>query len=174
LKYVRVLRIGKRYSRDERTLTHLCLVARAFGAECLYVEDAENSVIRTIEDVNLRWGGSFKVYTGERWTDVLRKHTLSGWKVVHLTMYGIPLIERIKEIRKEEKIITVVGGPKVPPEVYRIADYNISITSQPHSEIAALAVFLHELHEGKEMTLNFENSKIRIVPMQKGKMVVRT
>ncbi len=170
---VRVLRIGRRYARDERTVTHLCLVARAFGAESIYLEDAENSVAESVEKVNKRWGGNFKVNIGEKWKDVIRKHKSSGWSIVHLTMYGIPLHQALGDVRKEERILVVVGGPKVPREIYAIADYNISVTSQPHSEIAALAVFMHELQEGRELSASFENSKIRIIPMRKGKMVIK-
>jgi tRNA (cytidine56-2'-O)-methyltransferase len=172
MRRIRVLRIGKRYVRDERTLTHLCLVARAFGSERIYLEDAEDSVIKSVEEVNTKWGGNFKVYVGERWRDVIKKHSEEFWCIVHLTMYGIPLSQEIEELRKKENILVVVGGPKVPSEMYELADYNISVTSQPHSEIAALAIFMHEIQEGRELTAQFPNSKIRIIPLRKGKMVI--
>ncbi|MBU2477332.1 tRNA (cytidine(56)-2'-O)-methyltransferase, partial [Candidatus Micrarchaeota archaeon] len=62
-----------------------------------------------------------------------------------------------------------VGAEKVPPQVYEKSDYNISIGNQPHSEIAALAVFLHELFEGKELNKKFSKGQIKIIPQKKGK-----
>jgi tRNA (cytidine56-2'-O)-methyltransferase len=61
--------------------------------------------------------------------------------VVHLTMYGENLPNAIGQL-KSEKLMVVVGAEKVPPDLYRLADYNVAVTNQPHSEIAALSVFL--------------------------------
>lgn len=173
MRLIRVVRIGKRYYRDQRINTHLSLVARAFGAESIFFEDAEKDILETIEKVNQNWGGNFKIVIGRGWKELVKQHRLSGWTIVHLTMYGLPLKQKIDELRKKDKIIVIIGGEKVPREVYFLADYNVSITSQPHSEIAALAIFLHELLQGKELEIEFENSKIRIVPMRKGKKVIK-
>lgn len=169
---IRVLRLGQRYVRDDRTLTHLCLVSRALGAESIHLEDAEKDVVGTLEEVNRTWGGEFKAVLGEPWRRVIRDAKAEGRKVVHLTMYGIPLQDAAPELRKLAKALIVVGGPKVPGEVYRLADYNVAVTSQPHSEIAALALVLHEIQEGEELKRAFPKSKLRILPSQKGKKVV--
>ena len=66
----------------------------------------------------------------------------------------------------------IVGSEKVPAEVYQLADYNIGITNQPHSEIAALSVFLHEYFKGKEFGKKFKKSQIKIVPQERGKKVL--
>ena len=42
----------------------------------------------------------------------------------------------------ESEILVVVGGAKVSGTIFELADYNIAIGHQPHSEVAALAVFL--------------------------------
>ena len=87
-------------------------------------------------------------------------------------MYGIPIQKRINEIRKiKGDILVVIGSQKVPRVVYELADYNIAVTNQPHSEVAALAIFLHELFEGKELDKKFENPMIEIIPQEKGKKV---
>ena len=88
-------------------------------------------------------------------------------------MYGIPLIEKLEELKKKEKILVIVGSEKVPREVYEIADYNISITNQPHSEIAALAIFLDKIFDGKEFFKEFENAKLKIIPCERGKKVIK-
>ena len=67
----------------------------------------------------------------------------------------------------------ILGGAKVSRAVYDIADWNISITSQPHSEISALSVFLHILFQGAELEKNYENARIYIVPQRHGKKIVQ-
>ena len=44
-------------------------------------------------------------------------------------------------------ILIIVGGEKVPVEYYKLARYNVSVTKFPHSEVAALAVFLEKLKQ---------------------------
>jgi tRNA (cytidine56-2'-O)-methyltransferase len=164
--------VGQRYVRDDRTLTHLCLVSRALGAESIYLEDAEKDVVGTLDAVNKTWGGDFKAVLGSSWRKVIQEAKKEGRKVVHLTMYGVPIQEAVEELRKEEKLLVVVGGPKVPGKVYHEADFNVSVTSQPHSEIAALAIVLHEIQSGEELKRTFQKSRLRILPSARGKRVV--
>ncbi len=171
---IRVLRVGQRYVRDDRTLTHLCLVSRALGAEAIYLEDAEKDVLGTLEEVNRTWGGDFRAVLGEPWKKVIREAREEGRKVVHLTMYGMPLQEKAAELRQLEKMLVVVGGPKVPGKVYHDSDYNIAVTSQPHSEIAALAIVLHEVQSGEELKRSFGQSRLKIIPAEKGKRVLES
>lgn len=171
-KSIRVLRVGQRYFRDERTLTHLCLVSRALGAESIYLEDAEKDVTGTLEEVNSTWGGEFKAVLGTPWRRVIQDAKKEGRNVIHLTMYGEPLQEVVSKLRVLEKILLVVGGPKVPGRVYHEADYNVAVTSQPHSEIAALAIALHEIQGGEELKRTFQKSRLRILPSARGKRVV--
>lgn len=167
-----VLRLGHRPHRDERVTTHLMLAARAFGASGAYYSGMrdppmEESIRKVCED----WGGRFTIEYVSDW-----RRTINAWKergkVIHLTMYGLPLMDVVPLIRAEPapKLI-VVGGAKVPGEVFKLADWNVSVTSQPHSEVSALAIFLHELHEGKELSLSHEGARLRIVPQAKGKRV---
>ncbi|MBS7287457.1 MAG: tRNA (cytidine(56)-2'-O)-methyltransferase [Candidatus Freyarchaeota archaeon] len=169
-----VLRLGHRPVRDERVSTHLALVARAFGAsEIIFPEQEDVNVRRKVEDVVERFGGSFKVSFERSWHNIIREWTARGGVVVHLTMYGVPLPEVIDEIRSINRdIMVVVGGAKVPREVYSMATYNVSVTNQPHSEIAALAVFLDHYFDGKEFYLEFEGAKLRVIPSPSGKNVV--
>lgn len=169
---IRVLRIGQRYLRDDRTLTHLCLVSRALGAESIYLEDAEKDVVGTLAEVNKTWGGDFQAVLGVPWKKLIKDAKRDGRTVIHLTMYGTPLQEVLGELRGLEKILLVVGGPKVPGKVYHDADYNVSVTSQPHSEIAALAITLHEIQNGEELKRTFQKSRLRILPSARGKRVV--
>ena len=169
---IKVLREGQRYVRDDRTLTHLCLVSRALGAEAIYLEDAEKDVTGTLEEVNRTWGGEFKANLGASWRMVIREAKKEGRSVVHLTMYGLPIQDVVRDLRKLDQILIVVGGPKVPGKVYREADFNVAVTSQPHSEVAALAIALHEIQGGEELKRAFPKSKLRILPAAHGKRVV--
>ncbi|MGI0005597.1 MAG: tRNA (cytidine(56)-2'-O)-methyltransferase, partial [Nitrososphaera sp.] len=49
--------------------------------------------------------------------------------------------------------------------------YNIAVGNQPHSEIAALAIFLDRLHGGRQFKKDFAGGKMRVVPTEKGKRV---
>jgi tRNA (cytidine56-2'-O)-methyltransferase len=171
---IRVLRVGQRFVRDDRTLTHLCLVSRALGAESIYLEDAEKDITRTLEEVNEAWGGDFQAILGVPWRRVILDAKKEGRKVVHLTMYGIPIQDAASDLRSLKKILLVVGGPKVPGKVYYESDYNVAVTSQPHSEVAALAIALHEIQSGEELKRTFRKSRLRILPSARGKRVVQT
>ena len=52
-----------------------------------------------------------------------------------------------------------------------MADFNISVGNQPHSEVAALAIFLDRYSGGKWQKKEF-NGKIEIQPCNKGKKVI--
>jgi tRNA (cytidine56-2'-O)-methyltransferase len=91
--------------------------------------------------------------------------------VVHLTMYGINIDDIAERLRKESKILVIIGAEKVPQEVYKLADYNIAIGNQPHSEIAALAIFLDRIFAGAQFKRVFADANLKIVPTEKGKKV---
>jgi tRNA (cytidine56-2'-O)-methyltransferase len=102
----------------------------------------------------------------------IKRFKEAGFSIAHLTMYGIPLPEKLGEIAKCEKLLIVVGGGAVPGEVYHAADFNVAVTNQPHSEVAALAIILDRLNNGKELGREFDASykgKLRIIPNERGK-----
>jgi tRNA (cytidine56-2'-O)-methyltransferase len=165
---VAVLRLSHRPSRDKRVSTHLLLAARAFGAtKAFYTGEQDDSIEESIRKVVTDWGGDFTLEYAEGWRSVFEK-----WegKIVHLTMYGVPFQEAAQEIRDDPSPkLVVVGGAKVPGEVYGAAHWNISVTGQPHSEVSALALFLHELYKGKELDLEFPGAHIKTIPQARGK-----
>ena len=165
---IKVLRLGHRLGRDVRISTHVGLVSRAFGAdEIIYSGQRDKKMMESIEMVKNEWGGSFVVRYKKNWKDIIKKF---DGVIIHLTMYGIPIENKIKEIRKKtskKNVLIVVGGEKVPGEIYEEADYNIAITNQPHSEVAALGVFLHEYFHGKYR--KFKDAKNEIIPQEHGK-----
>ena len=45
---------------------------------------------------------------------------------VHLTMYGEPFRQAIPRIRRDRPLVVIVGGAKVPGDVYKYSQYNIA------------------------------------------------
>ena len=173
---VAVLRIGHRLVRDDRTTTHAVLVSRAMGSEVIYMTDVDDEIKKTLDKVNKRWGGEkeFRLEIIDNWKKILKTWKENGGKVVHLTMYGAPINQKIKEIKElSQRILVIIGAEKVPKEVYFLADYNIAIGSQPHSEIAALAIFLDRIFEGNQFNKSFLDEKMKIIPSDKGKNVIK-
>ncbi len=166
---ITVLRLGHRPQRDKRITTHVALVARAFGADRIIVTTKDESIERTVRDVVQRFGGNFEIITGVSWKKIIRE--FDGVKV-HLTMYGMPIDDVINEIPKDRNLLIIVGAEKVPREIYELADYNVAVGNQPHSEVAALAIFLDRFYEGKELKRQFDG-KMKIVPQKKGKLVIK-
>ncbi|HVP95110.1 MAG TPA: tRNA (cytidine(56)-2'-O)-methyltransferase [Methanoregulaceae archaeon] len=164
-----VLRLGHRPERDQRVTTHVGLLSRALGARGMYLAGEDKGIVRSIERVVEQWGGDFFIEDKVKWRRCIEDWKRSGGIVVHLTMYGLPIREYEGEIKTHEKILVVVGAEKVPGEVYGISDYNISVTGQPHSEIASLSVFLDRIFNGEELDLEFPDAKIRVVPCRQGK-----
>lgn len=170
---VAILRLGHRLVRDDRTTTHVALVARAFGCHKLYMTDVDDSIKLTIADVNDRWGyNNFEIEIVKNWKNVLQKWKKNGGLVIHITMYGINVDDFFKKTKKDnDKILLIVGAEKVPSEVYKLSDYNISVSNQPHSEIAALAIVLDRIFNGQELRLDFKSPKLKIIPSATGKLV---
>ena len=169
---IEVLRIGTRLVRDDRVTTHVTLVSRAFGASKIYMYDANPEINQTISKVNKMWGSDFKVEIIDNWKNIVKLKKKESFKIVHLTMYGENINTIQDEIRKEEKILIIVGAEKVPREVYDMADYNIAIGNQPHSEISALAILLDRILQGKQLQKKFSNGEREIIPTKKGKNVI--
>ena len=168
-----VLRLGHRISRDHRISTHCGLVARAFGADgIVYSGDSDDSLIQSVKHVSEEWGGKFAVGYEKSWKKIVKEHKKKGFAVVHLTVYGMPIQKTIGKIKKRGKILAVVGGEKVPWEMYDLADFNVSVTGQPHSEIAALVIFLDRAFGGKELDKKFPGAKKIVIPQERGKKVM--
>ncbi len=167
---IHVLRLSHRAFRDKRISTHCALVSRAFGADkIIYSGECDHSMEESVRGVVKQWGGKFEIEYKPKWRDVINKYKKDKWCIVHLTMYGLPIQKEIPKIRKKRNILLVFGGEKVPMEVYHEADFNIAVTSQPHSEVAAIAIFLDSYFQGKEYKKKFSGAKLKIIPQRCGK-----
>lgn len=165
---ITVLRIGHRIYRDKRITTHVALVARAFGADKIIITTKDEKIKENITSICKKFGGDFQIETG-----VDPKKIIKQWNgtIVHLTMYGDELEKLISKIDRTDDLLIIVGAEKVPSYFYESANFNISVGNQPHSEVAALAIFLDRYSKGKWLTEQF-NGKIEIIPSNKGKKVI--
>lgn len=168
-----VLRMGHRPQRDKRVTTHVALVARAFGADGIVVAGVrDRGVEQSVQKVVELWGGPFFIRSGQPWRKVIDDWRSSGGLVVHLTMYGLPIDEVLPSLRNGGgDLLVVVGAEKMPGDLFDLADFNVAIGNQPHSEVAALAVLLDRIFGGSELKKEFKKWRLRIIPKNKGKKV---
>ena len=167
---IMILRLGHRIVRDQRISSHCALVARALGAGGFsYSGQRDSNLEASIKRVAGQWGGPFSIRYVKDW-----KKEIKGFKgmKVHLTVYGLPFKKHISRIRRVKNLLVIVGGEKVPPEVYKSCDYNISVGSQPHSEVGALSIFLYEL-SGRKFREKFRKAKRKVIPQERGKKVLK-
>jgi len=172
-----VLRWGHRPQRDVRLTTHVALTARALCASGFILADVEDTHINeTVAKITKAWGGTFRFEMGTSWKKAVREWKNKGSLVVHLTAYGeniqkSDVMNRIKNLNKD--VMLLVGSQKVPGEFYseEISDFNVAVGNQPHSECAALAIFLDRFFEGKELGRQFDKARIEIVPKDRGKEI---
>ncbi len=165
---ITVLRLGHRKGRDKRVTTHVGLVARAFGADELLISSKDEGVERTLMDVTDRFGGKFRVKSGVKWRKIVKNW--DGIKV-HLTMYGEHIDDVLPKIPNNKDLLIIVGAEKVPGEVFKAVNFNVALGNQPHSEVAALALFLDRFLGGKGLRRDFQG-RMRIIPSKNGKKVV--
>ncbi len=165
---VTILRLGHRVPRDERMTTHVALTSRAFGAAGILVDRKDPRLERTIASVVRRFGGSFSITTGVNW-----RKTLKEWRgtTVHLSMYGLPLEQVLPRLGPSQDILVVVGAEKVPREVYEMVHHNVAVGNQPHSEVAALAVFLDRFWG--QVASPTGGAAVRVIPTARGKVALR-
>lgn len=169
---ITILRLGHRVFRDQRITTHVALTARAFNANKIIISgEKDDGIIETIEKINKEFGGEFKAEYIKNWKNVLNKSVKEEDLIVHLTMYGLDVDkvkEKIKKEMKNKNVLIIVGGAKVPAEIYQQAHYNVAVGNQPHSEVSAIAILLDRISRRKE----FEDGKIKIIPCEKGKKII--
>ncbi len=171
---IHVLRLGHRIGRDPRITSHLALVARALGADAFHLAgDPDDGVARTLDSVNRRFGGAMTVDhvgNGLAW---LRAFVNRGGTGIHLTMYGLPYRSALGDVDVDGPVVFVVGGAKVPAEVFELCAHNIAVGNQPHSEVAALALCLDRWNGHVDVTRDrFEGGELQILPSDGGKVVV--
>jgi tRNA (cytidine56-2'-O)-methyltransferase len=169
---IEVLRLGHRPERDKRVTTHVCLTARALGAKAIRIAEADPALVKGVRSVAARFGGAFRVEDGAGWKGPVQAWKKAGGQVVHLTMYGRPLGEAVPRVlARGAPVLVVVGAEKVPGDLYQLADENVAVGNQPHSEVAALALLLDRLRGGAWERDEFPGAQLKVVPTAHGKRV---
>lgn len=161
---INVLAISRgTYSED----LDLCLTARALGAsEITFIGKTNKKILNYINNLNKNWGGSFKVLFAKSYKEVLKSS--SKYVKVCLTRYGTPLQNKIYSLKTYKNMVLIIPPSSIKEPSKYSPDFNISVTSQPHSSSAALAVFLHEFYNGRELAMHFENAKYKLIPDNNG------
>ena len=173
---IEVLRLGHRLGRDPRITTHLALVSRAMGASNFVLAgDEDEKLFSNIHSVNERFGHGLSCRYEKSPMRMLREIANSEEEskpiIIHLTMYGEPFKQVIPNIPKDKPVLVVVGGAKVPGELFKLSDFNIAVGNQPHSEVAALALFLDSWTDGEGFNREFSEPQLVISPSKSGKDV---
>lgn len=169
---IEVLRLGHRPERDKRVTTHVCLTARALGAAAVRIAEKDEVLVKGVRSVAKRFGGDFRIEDGTGWKGPVKAWKEAGGQVVHLTMYGEGLSKAVPAILATGRsVLVVVGAEKVPADLYELADYNVAVGNQPHSEVAALALLLDRLRAGAWEADEFPGAELRVLPTAKGKRV---
>ena len=167
---IEILRLNHRVARDKRISTHLALTSRAMSVEkVFYSGQKDKSLEESVNKITKRFGGPFEIKHCTSPTKLIKEKKKKGYKIIHLTVYGLPFDSVEKKIKG--KILIIVGGEKVEGDYYQLSDYNLSVGNQPHSELGALAIFLHKYSKIKN---KFSNSKIKIEPCERGKLLKET
>ena len=165
---IEVLRLNHRISRDARVSTHVALTARALGAsKIFYCGQKDSNIEQSINKITEKFGGPFQIEHIKDPIYLLNQKKKEGFIIIHLTVYGKDF-KNIQNIIKNRKMLVIVGGEKVEGVFYNLADYNLSITNQPISEVSALGIFLYEIHGYKK---EFINAKLKVIGVQKGKLL---
>ena len=173
---IEVLRLGHRLGRDPRITTHLALVSRAMGASNFVLAgDEDEKLFSNIDSVNERFGHGLSCRYEKSPMRMLREIANSDEEskpiIIHLTMYGEPFRQAIPRIRRDRPLVVIVGGAKVPGDVYKYSQYNLAVGNQPHSEVAALALFLDAWHGESGSERAFDDARLIIEPTPSGKRV---
>ena len=162
-----VLVIGK---PSYEKVTDLCLIARAFGASGIVFTSNDKKLAaksqRFCRDICDKWGGSFSVSFTNSWKDYIKSKR--NYKTIYLTRYGIPIRQAEYALRTYKNMLIIVSFSEKIKELYDIADFNISITSQPHTMASSMTALLRTYYRDRELSMHFENAKYKIIPEQHG------
>ncbi len=174
MQSIEILRLSHRIHRDIRISSHIALTCRAFNCnKMFYSGQKDSSLENTLIEINKKFGSNFTIEYTKNPEKLVEEKKEDNFAIVHLTVYGIPIKNKIKEIRKHKKILIIIGSEHVSGVYYKISHHNISITNQPISELSALTIFLHEYFQSKELETEFKNAKLKIIPSERGKKVIK-
>ncbi|MDE1832845.1 MAG: tRNA (cytidine(56)-2'-O)-methyltransferase [Candidatus Micrarchaeota archaeon] len=164
---ITVLSIGE---GDYRVRLNMCLTARAFGAaKIVFIGRRDGRISKYIARLNSKWGGMFKVDFSSNAGNTIR--SFSKYKKIYLTMFGTPLKQVEYMLKTYKNILLIVTARDWEGQLAKLTDFNVSITNQPHAQVASIAIFLHEFFNGRELAIQFQNAKYKAIPKPKGAQI---
>ena len=167
---ISVLVVGRSDYEDELSL---CMVARAFGASTITFCPEDKSIMRKLsrkcKALNRDWGGAFSFSFTNDWKRFVKEK--KNYLKVYLTRYGMPMKKIGYQVRTYKNVLIIVSEKETIKQLYKAADFNLSITTQPHSCASAIGVFLHDFYQGRELAIHFENARYKVSPEQHGMKV---
>jgi len=167
-----VLAIGKA-SYDAKL--DLSMVARAFGASNITFVSGKSGdnkkLMKYCEAMDKKWGGKFGVSFADNWKEFISEK--KNYLKVYLTRYGTPMKRHEYQINTYKNVLAIVSFTETIKQLYKSADFNISITTQPHTCTSSVAIFLHNFYKGRELAMHFENAAYKIEPEEHGVNVKR-
>ena len=165
---IKVVLVGR---MEKSKLIDVALTARAFGASELIATQKEQKdklyITKYFKEINDDWGSSFKVSFDSNWKKLILERN-NNYKTIYLTKYGSSIKKSEYAISTYKNIMLIVSTTDNIKELYDMADFNISLTTQPHTIISSIAVFLNMYYKGRELAMHFENAKYKIIPENHG------
>lgn len=134
--------------------------------EITFVGRKDSRLSRYINAVNSKWGGKFKVKFVKSYNEALK--SAAKYTKVYLTRFGEPIQNKRSTLKTYKNILLIVTPHNETSKMHEMSSFNISVSSQPHCSAAAVAIFLHEFYDGRELAMHFENAKLKVVPGARG------
>ncbi len=150
----------------------LALAARAFGAQqIVFTTQRDAKLERHFKAIAAKWGGTFEVLFTRNWVGFVGERR--NYKSVYLTQFGLPFAKVAPMVKTYKNLVVIIStdGAK---GVINHSDFNVSISTQPHVTISALAIFLHEFFSGRELAMHFENARYKVEPSARSMKIVKT
>lgn len=156
---ITVLIIGAGSLENEKDIA---LASRAFGASSvIFTSRKNNKLVNYFKSVNRQWGGRFEIRFERDWERVLEEK--KRYEKIYLTKSGAPIGKMMYRIRTYKNILLIATLAENLKKLDGMIDYNVSVTTQPHSSVSAIAVFLHMFFSGRELAVRFNNARSKIV-----------
>lgn len=162
---ISVLVVGK---CTREVMTDICMTSRAFGASKIsFTCNEDRKVANAVGKISDAWGGKFAISFNADYKKMMSNSP--NYKKIFLTQYGLPVQKVNHSLRTYKNIMVIVSlTDALAQRLIDAADFNVSITTQPHSSVSAIAVFLHTYFNGRENAMQFENAKMKVIPMERG------
>lgn len=156
---ITVLIIGGGSLENEKDIG---LASRAFGASSvIFTSRKKSKLVNYFRSISSKWGGKFEVRYEKDWERVIAEKR--GYEKVYLTNSGAPIAKMMYRIRTYKNILLIATLSENMKSLEGKVDYKVSVTTQPHSSVSAIAVFLHVFYSGRELAIRFNNAKYKVV-----------